>query len=95
MGKSDTNVLDYKFCSCGKDAEIYCRASFYAIRTERTDQLLHQPQVIADSFEEISVNAKPLVRRLRKLPKRVKKLIEMLPQQEVPISVDNIRSFVF
>ncbi|PKI45413.1 hypothetical protein CRG98_034218, partial [Punica granatum] len=58
-------------------------ASFYAYRAERNGQLLQQPQVITDSFEEISSNAKPLVRQLRKLPKRVKKLMAMLPQQEV------------
>ncbi|KAK4742006.1 hypothetical protein SAY87_000007 [Trapa incisa] len=58
-------------------------ASFYAIKTERTSQLLQQPHVIADSFEEISSNAKPLVRQLCKVPKRFKKLIAMLPQQEV------------
>ncbi|KAK4802621.1 hypothetical protein SAY86_000824 [Trapa natans] len=58
-------------------------ASFYAIRTEKTSQLLQQPHVIADSFEEISSNAKPLIRQLYKVPKKVKRLIEMLPQQVV------------
>ncbi|PON52892.1 Glutathione-regulated potassium-efflux system protein KefB [Parasponia andersonii] len=58
-------------------------ATFYANRTERGTQLLQQPDVIISSIEEVSSSAKPVVRQLRKLPKRIKKLIEMLPHQEV------------
>jgi len=45
--------------------------------------MLQQTQTITASIEEVSSNAKPLVRQLRKIPKRVKKLMAMLPQQEV------------
>ncbi|RRT77448.1 hypothetical protein B296_00028604 [Ensete ventricosum] len=52
-------------------------------RVERTSQLLHQPDAI--SIEEVASSAKPVVRAIRKIPKRLKKLIELLPQQEVLI----------
>lgn len=67
-----------------KDAEFYGyhRVTFYANRAERGTQLLQQPDVITTSIEEVSSSAKPVVRQLRKFPKRIKKLIEMLPYQE-------------
>ncbi|XP_030533561.1 K(+) efflux antiporter 2, chloroplastic [Rhodamnia argentea] len=58
-------------------------ATIIARRAERADQMLQQSQIITTSIEEVSSNAKPLVRQLRKIPKRVKKLMAMLPQQEV------------
>ncbi|XP_010107615.2 K(+) efflux antiporter 2, chloroplastic [Morus notabilis] len=57
--------------------------TFYANRVERSTQLLQQPDVISTTIEEVSLSAKPVVRQLRKIPKRIKKLIEMLPHQEV------------
>ncbi|KAI8021522.1 hypothetical protein LOK49_LG03G02636 [Camellia lanceoleosa] len=39
--------------------------------------------VVTTSIDEVSSNAKPPVRRDLKLPKRVKKLMEMIPHQEV------------
>uniref|UniRef100_F6I6I6 K(+) efflux antiporter 2, chloroplastic n=1 Tax=Vitis vinifera TaxID=29760 RepID=F6I6I6_VITVI len=56
--------------------------TFYSNRAERSSLVLHQPDVITTSIEEVSSNAKPLVRQIRKLPKRIKKLIAMLPHQE-------------
>ncbi|CAL9071262.1 unnamed protein product [Musa textilis] len=56
-------------------------AYFLSNRVERTSQLLHQPDVI--SIEEVASSAKPVVRAIRKIPKRLKKLIELLPQQEI------------
>lgn len=58
-------------------------ATIIARRADRADQMLQQTQAITASIEEVSSNAKPLVRQLRKIPKRVKKLMAMLPQQEV------------
>ncbi|KAM7261013.1 hypothetical protein ACFE04_026488 [Oxalis oulophora] len=50
---------------------------------DRSAQLFPQPDAITTSMEEVSSTAKPLIRVLRKLPKRIKKLIAMIPQQEV------------
>ncbi|KAH7848951.1 hypothetical protein Vadar_010719 [Vaccinium darrowii] len=57
--------------------------AFYVNRGERISQLLLQPDIITTSVDEVSSNAQPLVRQIRKLPNRVKKLMEMLPHQEV------------
>ncbi|KAM6584849.1 hypothetical protein CsatB_011851 [Cannabis sativa] len=57
--------------------------TFYSNRAERGAQLLQQPDVITSSIEEVSLSAKPIVRQLQRLPKRIKNLIEMLPHQEV------------
>lgn len=59
------------------------RVAFYANRAERSAQLLQQPDVITTSIEEVSSNAKPLIRQIQKFPKRLKKLVAMLPHQEV------------
>ncbi|TKY65483.1 K(+) efflux antiporter 2 [Spatholobus suberectus] len=57
--------------------------AFYANRVERNAQLLPQADVIMTSVEEVSSSAKPLVRQLQKLPKKIKKIIASLPHQEV------------
>ncbi|XP_042503738.1 K(+) efflux antiporter 2, chloroplastic-like [Macadamia integrifolia] len=57
--------------------------SFLMNRAERSTQLLQQPDVITTSIEEVSSNAKPLIREIQRFPKRVKKLIEMLPHQQI------------
>lgn len=62
---------------------IYHRVTLYTNRTERSNQLLQEPDVVTVSIEEVSYNAKPVVRQLQKLPKKIKKLIAMLPHQEV------------
>ncbi|PPS19336.1 hypothetical protein GOBAR_AA01251 [Gossypium barbadense] len=58
-------------------------AAFYANRAERNSQLLQQPDVIATSIEEVSANAKPLIRQIQKIPKRLKKLVATFPHQEM------------
>ncbi|KAK4268775.1 hypothetical protein QN277_022016 [Acacia crassicarpa] len=57
--------------------------AFYTSRGDRSSQLFQQPEVIASSIEEVSSSEKPVVRQLQKLPKRIKKIIASLPQQEV------------
>ncbi|KAJ0478961.1 putative regulator of K+ conductance, cation/H+ exchanger, NAD(P)-binding domain superfamily [Helianthus annuus] len=57
--------------------------AFYAKRGERIRQLFQGPDIITTSIDEVSSNTKPLVKQIRKLPKKVKKLIEMLPHQEI------------
>ncbi|KAJ4895107.1 hypothetical protein Rs2_21901 [Raphanus sativus] len=47
------------------------------------NQLLQQQDVISTSTEDVSSNKKPLIRQVQKLPKRIKKLLEMIPHQEV------------
>ncbi|XP_019460652.1 PREDICTED: K(+) efflux antiporter 2, chloroplastic-like isoform X1 [Lupinus angustifolius] len=57
--------------------------TFYVNRAERNTQLLQQPDVVVTSVEEVSSSAKPLIRLLKKLPKKIKKIIASLPHQEV------------
>ncbi|KAF9599999.1 hypothetical protein IFM89_002472 [Coptis chinensis] len=57
--------------------------TFLMNRLERSSQLLQQPDVITASFEEVSSNAKPLVRELQRFPRRLKKLIARIPHQEI------------
>uniref|UniRef100_A0A0D9WBC2 DNA mismatch repair protein MSH3 n=1 Tax=Leersia perrieri TaxID=77586 RepID=A0A0D9WBC2_9ORYZ len=55
---------------------------FFLNRAEKNSQLFQQ-QGITTSIEEVTSTAKPIVREMRKIPKRVKKLIELLPHQEL------------
>ncbi|CAL5382978.1 unnamed protein product [Camellia sinensis] len=57
--------------------------AFYTNRVERINQLFLQPDIITAGIDEVSSNTKPLIRQVRKLLKRVKKLMEMIPYQEV------------
>ncbi|XP_071717230.1 K(+) efflux antiporter 2, chloroplastic-like isoform X2 [Rutidosis leptorrhynchoides] len=57
--------------------------AFYAKREERIYQLFQQPDVITTTMDEDLLSTKPLVKHIRKLPKRVKKLIAMIPHQEI------------
>ncbi|XP_068484727.1 K(+) efflux antiporter 2, chloroplastic-like isoform X2 [Phaseolus vulgaris] len=57
--------------------------TFFANKVDRNAQLLPQADVIMISVEEVSSSAKPLVRYLHKLPKKIKKIIASLPHQEV------------
>lgn len=63
-------------------AEIDCRMVFYVNRGERVRQLFQQPDIITTGIDEVSTTAKPLVRQIRKLPAKLKKLMEMIPHQE-------------
>ncbi|KAG9152702.1 hypothetical protein Leryth_019262 [Lithospermum erythrorhizon] len=57
--------------------------TFYMKRSEKISQLFQQPEIVTTSIDEVSTNAKPLVRKIRQLPKKFKELMEMLPHQEV------------
>ncbi|XP_060218663.1 K(+) efflux antiporter 2, chloroplastic [Lycium barbarum] len=57
--------------------------AFYVTRSERIFQSFQQPDIITTSIDEVSTNARPLVRQIRKLPKKLKTLMEMLPHQEI------------
>ncbi|XP_010273118.1 PREDICTED: K(+) efflux antiporter 2, chloroplastic-like [Nelumbo nucifera] len=57
--------------------------TFLINRAERSSQLLQQPDVVTTGIGEVSSNAKPLLREIHRFPKRVKKIIEMLPHQEI------------
>lgn len=76
--------------------EFFFRLVLYTNRTDRGAQLLQQPEVIVTTVEEVSSTAKPLVRRLQDLPRRIKKIIASLPDQEVcfPSSYSLLLSFV-
>ncbi|XP_039048264.1 K(+) efflux antiporter 2, chloroplastic-like [Hibiscus syriacus] len=56
--------------------------AFYANQAERSAQLLQQPEAITSRIE-VSANAKPLIQKIQKFPKRLKKLVAMLPHQEM------------
>ncbi|GMP43385.1 hypothetical protein CsSME_00012761 [Camellia sinensis var. sinensis] len=45
--------------------------AFYTNRVERINQLFLQPDIITAGIDEVSSNTKPLIRQIRKLPKRV------------------------
>ncbi|KAL0700440.1 hypothetical protein Bca4012_056562 [Brassica carinata] len=47
------------------------------------NQLLQQLDVVSTSTEDVSSNKELLIRQVQKLPKRIKKLLEMIPHQEV------------
>lgn len=51
-------------------------------RAEKNYQLLQQPDLMT-SIEEVTLTAEPMVREIRRFPRRLKKLIALLPQQEV------------
>lgn len=45
--------------------------------------LFAEPPTTTTSIEEVRQSARPLLKEIRKIPKRMKKLIEKLPHQEV------------
>ncbi|KAM0942080.1 putative regulator of K+ conductance, cation/H+ exchanger, NAD(P)-binding domain superfamily [Dioscorea sansibarensis] len=51
-------------------------------RTEKYSQLVPQQDIIT-GIEEVTSTAKPMLREIRRFPRRLKKLIERLPQQEI------------
>ncbi|VFR03669.1 unnamed protein product [Cuscuta campestris] len=57
--------------------------SFYINRAEQIAKLFQQPDIITTSIDEVSTNTKPLVRQIKKLPYKIKKLINKLPHQEI------------
>jgi hypothetical protein len=65
---------------------VYHRAFFFN-RAEKNSQLFQQPGITTTSIEEVTSTAKPIVREIRQLPQRIKKLIELLPHQEVFVPV--------
>ena len=64
---------------------FYDRTIFLINRMERSSLLIQQPDIITTGIEEVTSTAKPVFREIRRFPKRVKKLIEMLPQKEVHV----------
>ncbi|KAJ0245355.1 hypothetical protein HA466_0188030 [Hirschfeldia incana] len=59
------------------------------------NQLLQQLDVISTSTEDVSSKKKPLIRQVQKLPKRIKKLLEMIPHQEVNEEEASLLDFLF
>lgn len=55
--------------------------AFFLNRAEKSQ--LFQQQGIATSIGQVTSTTKPIVREIRQIPQRVKKLIELLPHQEV------------
>ncbi|KAD3069147.1 hypothetical protein E3N88_37027 [Mikania micrantha] len=56
--------------------------AFYTKR-ERIGKIFQPPNIITTNIDEVSSKAQPLVRQIKKLPEKVKKIIEMLPNQEI------------
>ncbi|XP_072964792.1 K(+) efflux antiporter 2, chloroplastic [Typha angustifolia] len=57
-------------------------AFFLNNRADKNTQLLHQPEIVT-GIEEVTSSAKPVVHAIRKIPKRIRKLIDLLPHQEI------------
>ncbi|KAL3814853.1 hypothetical protein ACJIZ3_016121 [Penstemon smallii] len=57
--------------------------AFYVKRGEMVAQLFQKPDIITTSTNELSTTTKPLVKQIRKLPEKLKKLMEMIPHQEI------------
>ncbi|XP_074326182.1 K(+) efflux antiporter 1, chloroplastic-like isoform X2 [Apium graveolens] len=57
--------------------------AFYATSTEKVNQIFQQPDIITASIDEVSSNSKPVIQQLRKLPKKLKLLMDKLPHQEI------------
>ncbi|GMP42535.1 hypothetical protein CsSME_00012245 [Camellia sinensis var. sinensis] len=75
--RSNFSVYDPFYCY------TYYMIAFYTNRAERINQLFLQLDIVTGGIDEVSSNTKPLIRQMRKLPKSVKKLMEMIPHQEV------------
>jgi hypothetical protein len=69
---------------------VCCRA-FFLNRAEKSQ--LFQQQGIATSIGKVTSTTKPIVREIRQIPQRVKKLIELLPHQEVQFPHLNLLIF--
>nr|DAD18851.1 TPA_asm: hypothetical protein HUJ06_020314 [Nelumbo nucifera] len=57
--------------------------AFLNNQAEKSTQLFQHPDAITTGIGEVSLNVKPLFREVQRFPKRVKKMIEMLPHQEI------------
>ncbi|KAL2457684.1 K(+) efflux antiporter 2 [Abeliophyllum distichum] len=57
--------------------------AFYVNRHERFAQQFQQLDIISTSIDEVSTSSKPLVQQIREFPKKIKKLTEMIPHQEI------------
>ncbi|XP_010940451.1 K(+) efflux antiporter 2, chloroplastic [Elaeis guineensis] len=51
-------------------------------RAEKNSHMLYQPDIVS-GIEEVASTAKPFVRAIKRIPKRLRKLIELLPQEEI------------
>ncbi|KAH6767421.1 K+ efflux antiporter 2 [Perilla frutescens var. hirtella] len=57
--------------------------AYYVNRGEKVAQFFQHPDIITTRVGEVSTTRRPLVRNIRNLPKKIKKLMEMLPHQEM------------
>nr|CAD1830749.1 unnamed protein product [Ananas comosus var. bracteatus] len=57
-------------------------AFFLTNREDKSAQLLNQPDIVT-GIEEVTSTAKPVIRAIRRIPKRIRKLIQQLPHQEI------------
>ncbi|XP_047314926.1 K(+) efflux antiporter 2, chloroplastic-like [Impatiens glandulifera] len=57
--------------------------TLYLNKKGRINQLFPQREVISSSIDRVSISIEPLFHQVQKLPKKVKKLMEMLPHQEI------------
>ncbi|KAF2544920.1 hypothetical protein F2Q70_00019081 [Brassica cretica] len=59
------------------------------------NQLLQQSDVVSTSTEDVSSTKETLIRQVQKLPKRIKKVLEMIPHQEVNEEEASLLDFLF
>ncbi|XP_047341330.1 K(+) efflux antiporter 2, chloroplastic-like [Impatiens glandulifera] len=62
---------------------IVAGAAFYMKRADTINQLFQQPDVITSSIDEVATTSESFVYQVQKLPNKIKKLIKMLPHQEM------------
>nr|KJB09842.1 hypothetical protein B456_001G170200 [Gossypium raimondii] len=83
----ETSLLDHNANNKSnpqKRAILLTLVAFYANQTERSAQLLQQPDAITFR-EEVSPNAKPMIHKVQNFPKRIKNIVAMLPHQEMNV----------
>lgn len=66
-----------------KQCRHFHRVALYANHSERVNKLFPQPDIISTRIDEVTLNAKPVVLQIRKLPKRIQNLLAKIPHQEV------------
>lgn len=66
--------------------DIPDRISYYNLRGEKIAQIFQQPDITTTSTGDVSTTTGTFVRNIRKLPNKIKKLMELLPHQEARLT---------
>ncbi|CAH9097038.1 unnamed protein product [Cuscuta europaea] len=69
--------------------------ALYFNRSDRVRNLFQPQETNASSIHEVSANTKPLVQKIRKLPKKIKKLLEKIPHEEINEEEASLRDILW